>query len=226
MDINRYIEHTNLKSFATEKDIQALCEEALALQFHNVCIMPIWVDYAVRHFGSKGLTVCSVVGFPLGAHTTATKLFETEQCIKHGAKEIDLVINIAMVLEKKWNDLRQELEAIKRKVKIDAINELKIILETCYLTDQDIMKVCELCVELEIDFVKTSTGYGNAGATAAHVSLMKSFCGEKSRVKASGGIRDLATCLEMIHAGADRIGTSNGVAIIQEYNKYIGNYEN
>jgi deoxyribose-phosphate aldolase len=226
MDINRYIEHTNLKSFATEKEIEALCEEALLYRLHNVCIMPSWVDYAVRNFGSRGLTVCTVVGFPLGAHTTVTKLYEVEQAIKSGAAEIDAVINIAMVLEKKWNALRQELSAIRQQVKINPQHELKIIFETCYLTDEDIIRLCEICVELEIDFVKTSTGYGNAGATTAHVSLMKSICGEKSRVKASGGIRDLATCLEMIHAGADRIGTSNGVPIIQEYNKLIGNYEN
>lgn len=219
MEINRYIEHTNLKSFATEKDIRMLCEEALTYQFHNVCIMPYWVEYAVQNFGNRGLTVCTVIGFPLGAHTTQSKLYETEQALKHGAKEIDLVINLAMVLEKNWTAVYDELNAMLRLVKSEPKNELKIIFETCYLTDQDIVKLCEICVELGIDFVKTSTGYGKSGATAVHVSLMKTTCNHKAQVKASGGIRDLKTCLEMIDEGATRIGTSSGVEIMNEYNK-------
>lgn len=211
MKLNRYIDHTLLKATATPAEIEQLCREAIEYDFFSVCVNSCYVKQAAEILKNTSVSVCTVVGFPLGAMSPEAKVFETQQALKDGASEIDMVLNVGLLKAGQYDAVRQEIADIKQVV---GSRILKVILETCYLTDQEKEKACMICVEAGADFVKTSTGFGNGGATLSDVALMKSCVQNKAQVKASGGVRDAATTLAFIEQGATRIGASNGIAIV------------
>lgn len=210
MNLAKYIDHTILKPDATEEDIRILCEEAKTYGFASVCINPYWVSYAKQLLQDTDVAICTVVGFPLGATPACVKAYETNQAIEDGADEIDMVINIGAL---KSQDTQTVLEDIKAVVKASKQKLVKVIIETCLLTDEQKRLACRLALEAQADFVKTSTGFSSHGATLEDVALMKSVVKDQAKVKASGGIRDYATAMSMIEAGASRLGTSSGVKI-------------
>jgi len=211
-DLARLIDHTNLKPTATKADIMNLCTEAVQWKFKAVCVNPAFVKVANDQLKGTDVLVCTVVGFPLGASTTSSKAFEAEEAVKSGAAEVDMVINLGAL---KDGDSRSVLNEIKEVVKALNGATVKVILETCFLTDQEKIIGCQLAAEAGAHFVKTSTGFGSAGASIEDVKLMKRVVGEKLGIKASGGIKDKETLLAMATAGATRIGTSSGVKIIK-----------
>lgn len=210
-NINRLIDHTLLKPEATKEQIKKLCQEALEHHFFSVCINPYNVPYASELLAGSDVSVCTVIGFPLGANSTSTKVFETKQAINDGAHEIDMVINIGALKNKEWdivqNDIQSVVQAAGKKI-------VKVIFETCLLTDEEKIKACELSGAAGAHFVKTSTGFSTGGATLEDVLLMKRNILPHMEVKASGGVRDLAAANEFIKAGATRLGTSSGIAIL------------
>lgn len=210
-NLNRYIDHTLLKATATPSQIEALCQEALQHHFFSVCVNSCYVKLAASLLKGSDVAVCTVVGFPLGASSTEAKIFETEQALKDGATEIDMVLNVGLLKAKMYDKIRQEIASIKNVV---GSRILKVILETCYLTDEEKEKACTLCVEAGADFVKTSTGFGTGGATIEDVQLMAKTVGNNAKVKASGGVKDTPTAIAFIKNGASRIGTSNGITIV------------
>ena len=217
METNRYIEHTNLKPDLTDKDIDCLVSEALKHQFVGVCLPPFWVKRAARDLKDSSVQLVTVIGFPLGYQMTETKLMEIEKAIDNGANELDIVMNIsAFKTGMPWTKI--ELAKCANLIH-DAGCMMKVILETSYLTDDEIINATKLCASAGTDFVKTSTGFSSAGATEAHVSLMRNHAPSNVGVKASGGIRNLETLRSMVKAGADRIGTSSGVKIMTELNE-------
>ena len=211
MNINEYIDHTYLKAFGTLKEIDQLLEEAKKHEFKSVCVNPTFVKYCVKALAGTNVLVCTVIGFPLGANTTETKVFETLNAIANGAQEIDMVINISELKMGHFDYVEQEIAQV-----VKAANGLtvKVIIETCYLTKEEIRIVSQLCAKAKATFVKTSTGFGTNGATVEDVQLMKESAGGLL-VKASGGVRNKADFDKMVEAGASRIGTSNGVQIIE-----------
>lgn len=211
MELNKYIDHTLLKAAATISEIKTLCKEAVEYNFFSVCVNSSYVPYAKEFLTGTDVKVCSVVGFPLGAMSTRSKVFETEQAIADGADEIDMVINVGWLLS---GETQKVLDEIARIKKACGNKVLKVILETCYLTDAQKQLACELSVQAGADFVKTSTGFGTGGATLADVALMKKSVNGKAKIKASGGVRDFQTAIEYINLGVQRIGTSNGIAIV------------
>ena len=213
MNLARYIDHTNLKPTATPEDIEKLCAEARQFGFKAVCVNSCYVALASELLKGSDILVCAVAGFPLGAMSTAAKKFEAEQAVKDGAGEIDMVMNIGLAKDGDWKGIEEDILAVKQAAR-GAV--LKVIIETCYLTDEEKIAACEAAVRAGAGFVKTSTGFGPAGATIEDVRLMKKAVEGKALVKAAGGVRDKATALAMIEAGADRLGTSNGIGIIQE----------
>ncbi|MDD2189469.1 MAG: deoxyribose-phosphate aldolase [Eubacteriales bacterium] len=214
-ELNRYFDHTLLKPEATEDDINKLCGEAREYGFYAVCVNSCYVPLAAELLEGSDVKVASVVGFPLGACSMDVKAFETEWVCSEGAKEIDMVIHVGALKEGRYDYVRQDIATIVAvAMEYNAI--VKVILETCLLTDEEIVKACELSIEAGASFVKTSTGFSIEGATARHVALMKKTVGNNLQVKASGGIRDLAKTREMIEAGADRIGASASVEIFKE----------
>ncbi|MBN1499618.1 MAG: deoxyribose-phosphate aldolase [Spirochaetes bacterium] len=221
MEINTYIDHTILKADATVSDVKKICDEAKEYEFASVCINPANLEFAAGQLKGTGVKTCVVVGFPLGANTKAVKLFETEDCIKNGADEIDMVINVGFLKSGRTDEVCEEIREIK---KVCGNRILKVIIETCYLTDEEKKTACELAVKAGADFVKTSTGFGTGGATEADVKLMKAAVGNKALVKASGGVRDFTTAMKMIESGASRLGTSNGIAIIKDRPAEAGSY--
>ncbi|KGT38811.1 deoxyribose-phosphate aldolase [Weizmannia sp. CD-2023] len=208
-----YIDHTLLKPEATEKDILKLTAEAAQYHFASVCINPYWVKLATRELAGTGVKVCTVIGFPLGATTAETKAFETKKAIGDGADEIDMVINIGALksgdTEAVEADIRAVVEAAQGKL-------VKVIIETCLLTNEEKELACRLAVKAGARFVKTSTGFSTGGATIEDVKLMRQTVGDKAGVKASGGIHTKAEAEAMIEAGATRIGASSGVKIVSE----------
>jgi deoxyribose-phosphate aldolase len=210
MNLAKYIDHTILKPDATKEDIRILCEEAKTYGFASVCVNPYWVSYAKQLLQDTDVAICTVVGFPLGATPACVKAYETNQAIEDGADEIDMVINIGAL---KSQDTQTVLEDIKAVVKASKQKLVKVIIETCLLTDEQKRLACRLALEAQADFVKTSTGFSSHGATLEDVALMKSVVKDQAKVKASGGIRDYATAMSMIEAGASRLGTSSGVKI-------------
>ncbi|MDK2984886.1 MAG: deoxyribose-phosphate aldolase [Clostridia bacterium] len=214
-NIENLIDHTNLKPEATSKDIITLCAEAAMWNFKAVCVNPFFVKLAAENLKETAVKVCTVVGFPLGAETTASKVFQTKEAIANGASEIDMVINIGALKAEDYDSVLRDIREVVEGAG-DAL--VKVIIETCLLTDEEKKKACELAVKAGAHFVKTSTGFGSKGATLEDVMLMKSVVGDKAEVKASGGIRDITTALKMIEAGASRIGTSQGVKIMEEKN--------
>ncbi|ERT63392.1 deoxyribose-phosphate aldolase [Peptoniphilus sp. BV3AC2] len=214
MNLNKMIDHTLLKPEATKEMIENLCKEAKEYDFKSVCVNPYWVSTAYEELRDSDVLVCTVVGFPLGATTKETKFFETDFAVQEGADEIDMVINVGALKSKQYDVV---LEDIKSVVQAANGRTVKVIIETCLLSDEEKVKACELSMEAGANFVKTSTGFSTAGAKVEDVELMKNIVGDNLEVKASGGIRDLDTALKMIEAGATRLGVSAGVQIIKEY---------
>jgi deoxyribose-phosphate aldolase len=208
-----YIDHTNLKPSATAADIEKLCGEALEYQFRAVCVNGVWVRDCKRWLMGTQVAISAVCGFPLGAAASAAKAYEAELAADDGATEIDMVMQIGPFLEGRYAEVESDIRTIVGAVKGAAI--VKVILETGYLSDQQIVDACKLAEQAGAHYVKTSTGFGPGGATVQHVKLMRSAVSDAVKVKASGGIRDYATALAMIEAGAERLGTSSGVAIVQ-----------
>ena len=212
MGLNKYIDHTILKATASSADVQKLCEEAIEHEFYSVCVNGCYVADAKHLLQGTDVKVAAVVGFPLGAMTTASKVFEAKEAIENGASEIDMVINVAKLKDGEFDYVENEIRLIKEAI---GNNVLKVIIETCYLTDEEKVKACELSLVAKADFVKTSTGFGTGGATYEDVKLMKSVVGDNAKVKASGGVRDKKTAQKYVDLGAERLGTSSGIEIVK-----------
>lgn len=211
MDINKLIDHTYLKPTGTKKDIDQILEEAITYDFKSVCIHPTWVEYAAESLRKTDVLVCTVIGFPLGANSKETKVYETTDALKKGANEIDMVINIAHVKDGHFDLIEAEVRAIKD---VCQNHVLKVILETCYLEADELDQAAQAAINAGADFIKTSTGFGTGGATTSDVKKMKAIAKDKG-VKASGGVRSLEDLQRMVEAGATRIGASSGVKIMQ-----------
>ena len=211
MKLNKMIDHTKLGANVTKAQIDQLLEEAKTYDFKSVFINPIWVKYAAHKLKHTNVLTCTVIGFPHGTHQPNVKVFEAEQAILDGAEELDMVINVHALKSKDYHTVKEEIKGI---VDIAEGRYVKVILETCYLTDEEIVKACEIAVQAGANFVKTSTGFGTGGATVEHVKLMKQTVGDACEVKASGGVRTYEDAVKMVEAGATRIGTSNGVQIV------------
>lgn len=215
MKINKLIDHTVLKAFATEEDIKKLCAEAKEYDFASVCVNPTNVKLASELLKDSNVLVCTVIGFPLGANTIEVKQFETTNAVKNGATEIDMVINVGKAKEQNFKYIEEEIKAV---VAAANGNLVKVILETCYLTPEEIKNCCIAATNAKANFVKTSTGFGTGGAKVEDVALMKANISSDMQVKASGGVRTLEDLEKMVAAGATRIGASSGAQIIKEYN--------
>lgn len=211
--MNKYIDHTLLKAFASEADIVKLCEEAITYNFKAVCVNPSYVALAKDLLKNSDVLVCTVIGFPLGANTTAVKAYELENAIANGADELDMVINIAKFKDQDYTYVLNEIKELKALSK-DKV--LKVIVETAYLSDEEIKKVSEIVLEAKADFIKTSTGFADRGATINDVKIMKSVVKDEILIKAAGGVRSPEDLVEMIKAGANRIGTSSGTSLISD----------
>ncbi|NLC64747.1 MAG: deoxyribose-phosphate aldolase [Erysipelothrix sp.] len=210
--INKLIDHTLLKQDATEAEIIQLCNEAMTYDFKSVCVNPSYVKLSSETMKDSDVLVCTVVGFPLGMTTTATKVFEATEALENGADEVDMVINVGALKDGRYDYVRAEIKAIKEAV---GHKVLKVIIETALLTQEEIVKASTLTVEAGADFVKTSTGFSTAGATPANVKLMKDTVKDKAEIKAAGGVRSIDDLNEMVEAGATRIGTSGGIKLVQ-----------
>ena len=211
MKLNKYIDHTILKPETTQEQVEKILSEAKEYDFASVCVNPTWVSLAAESLKDSDVKVCTVIGFPLGANTSAVKAFETKDAIANGADEIDMVINIGALKSGDYqlveDDIRAVVEASEEKL-------VKVIIEACLLTEQEKVKACQLSVAAGADYVKTSTGFSTHGATVADVTLMRQTVGPNIGVKAAGGARSFADAQAFIKAGATRIGTSAGVAIV------------
>ena len=214
LDILGMIDHTLLKPDATKDMIKTLCEEAAEYKFAAVCVNPYYVKLCKEILNDTDVKVATVIGFPLGANTKEVKAYETQDAINNGADEIDMVINIGALKFKDYKTVKEDIEAVFDVAKGKAI--VKVIIETCLLTDDEKVKACELSMEAGADFVKTSTGFSTGGANIEDVKLMKSIVGDKLGVKASGGVREIDTAKKMVEAGATRLGTSSGIKIAKE----------
>ena len=212
MGLNKYIDHTILKATASGTDVQKLCAEAIEHEFYSVCVNGCYVVDAKHLLQGTDVKIAAVVGFPLGAMTTAAKVFEAKEAVENGASEIDMVINVAKLKDGEFEYVENEIRQIKEAI---GDNVLKVIIETCYLTDEEKVKACELSLAAKADFVKTSTGFGTDGATYEDVKLMKSVVGDNAKVKASGGVRDKETAQKYVDLGAERLGTSSGIEIVK-----------
>ena len=212
MQINKYIDHTLLKAFATQEEIKKLCDEARKYDFKSVCVNPANIKFAKECLEGSDVLVCTVIGFPLGANTKEVKALETMDAINNGADEIDMVINVGKAKEGDFAYIENE---IKMVVAASAGKTTKVIIETCYLTDEEKVNCCLAAKRANATFVKTSTGFGTGGATAADIKLMRETVGSEMGVKASGGVRNLADLEVMVENGATRIGASSGVAIME-----------
>lgn len=207
------IDHTILKADAKEEDILRIIEEAKKYKFFSVCLNPCWVALAKEHLAGTSVDVCTVIGFPLGANTSEVKAYEAAEAINNGATEVDMVINIGALKSKQYKKVLKDIQAVVDAAKGNAL--VKVIIEIALLTDEEKISVCELAKEAGADFVKTSTGFSTGGATVADVKLMRETVGPDMGVKASGGIHNEEEARAMIEAGATRIGTSAGVAIME-----------
>lgn len=213
MNINKLIDHTALKPNTNKESILKLIAEAKTYDFASVCVNPCWVALAHQELKNTDVKVCTVIGFPLGANTTEVKVFETKDAIEKGAQEIDMVINIAMLKDKEYDYVENEIHQIVEAAKDKAI--VKVIIETCLLTDEEKIKACELSQKAGVDFVKTSTGFSTGGATVHDIALMRKTVGAEMGVKASGGVHTHEEALAMVEAGATRIGASAGVKLLK-----------
>lgn len=213
MTLSKYIDHTYLKPFATEEDIKTRCREALKYGFASVCVNPCHVKLVAKELAGSDVHVCSVIGFPFGTHTTAVKLFETEGAISDGANEIDMVINIGKLLEGDEAYVEDEVKAITELCHSRGAL-LKVIIETCYLNEEQIAAMCRIVEAAGADFIKTSTGYGSRGASLEDIRLFNKYLKLPAKIKASGGIRTLEDAQAYIALGCQRLGTSNGTAMV------------
>ena len=212
MKLNKYIDHTLLKPDASQEQIETLIEEAKKYDFASVCVNPTWVNFAAQALKATDVKVCTVIGFPLGANTPGLKAFETSDAIQNGANEIDMVINIGALKSRNFDLVERDIRAVVEAAKGTLV---KVIIETCLLTDDEKVKACQIAQKAGADFVKTSTGFSTGGATVADVALMRKTVGPDMGVKASGGARSYEDALAFIKAGATRIGASSGVAIME-----------
>ncbi|MGK0552578.1 deoxyribose-phosphate aldolase [Enterococcus faecalis] len=212
MELNRMIDHTILKPEATEAAVRKIIEEAKQCNFFSVCINPCWVALAKAELAASEVSVCTVIGFPLGANTTEVKAYEAAQAIKNGADEVDMVLNIGALKSQHYDQVLKDIQGVVAAAKDQAL--VKVIIETALLTEAEKVKACELAKQAGADFVKTSTGFSNGGATVEDIRLMRATVGPEMGVKASGGIHNAAEAEAMVVAGATRIGTSAGVAIM------------
>jgi deoxyribose-phosphate aldolase len=211
-EIAQYIDHTLLKPEANRTALDGLCEEAILHRFKAVCVNSGWVVYVAEKLKGTNIAVCSVIGFPLGAMCFPAKAFEARQAVEDGAQELDMVLNIGAMKSGDFKVVEQDIQAVRREANSPVV--LKVIIETCLLTDDEKVKACEIAQFAGADFVKTSTGFSAGGATAEDVILMRKAVGSRMGVKASGGIKDFETAAAMIAAGATRIGAGAGVAIV------------
>ena len=212
MKLNKYIDHTLLKADASQEQIETLIEEAKKYDFASVCVNPTWVNFAAQALKATYVKVCTVIGFPLGANTPELKAFETSDAIQNGANEIDMVINIGALKSRNFVLVERDIRAVVEAAKGTLV---KVIIETCLLTDDEKVKACQIAQKAGADFVKTSTGFSTGGATVEDVALMRKTVGPDMGVKASGGARSYEDALAFIKAGATRIGASSGVAIME-----------
>lgn len=212
MEYNRLIDHTLLKPDATKEEIRKLCSEAKENDFASVCVNPSWVRFCAEELKDSRVNVCTVIGFPLGATSTQSKVFESAMALADGADELDMVINIGKLKDKEYDFVRDEIKALKD---VCGKHILKVIIETCLLTDEEKVKACELSKEAGADFVKTSTGFSKGGATVHDVALMRKTVGKEMGVKASGGVKNKDDMNAMVEAGATRIGTSHGLELVK-----------
>lgn len=211
-NLSRYIDHTLLKADATENEVIKLCNEAKEYDFFSVCINPGFVELAAKELSESNVAVCTVIGFPLGASTPETKAFETRDAIQKGAAEVDMVINISKLKDKKDEEVLKDIKAV-----VDAADKkalVKVIIEACLLTDEEKERACKLAKDAGADFVKTSTGFSTGGATKEDIALMRKTVGTEMGVKASGGVRTYEDAVTMIESGATRIGASASIAIV------------
>lgn len=211
MRLNKTIDHTILNPDATKDEVIKVIDEAKAYDFASVCLEPCWVTLAAERLADSEVKVCTVIGFPLGANTKTVKAFEAKEAVENGADEVDMVLNIGALKSGEYDLVLEDMKAVREAAK-DAV--VKVILETCLITDEEKKKACALAKEAGMDFVKTSTGFSTAGATTDDVKLMREAVGDAMGVKASGGIRDRETAEAMIAAGASRIGASKSIAIV------------
>ncbi|MBO3098562.1 deoxyribose-phosphate aldolase [Gelidibacter pelagius] len=213
MTINQFIDHTLLKPSTTERQIIDLCNEAKKYEFYAVCVNSSYVALAKQLLSKTSVKVATVVGFPLGAMATEAKVFEAKNAINEGADEIDMVINIGFLRSKNYVAVFKDISDVKNAIgKIP----LKVIIEISELSKNEIVKICEICLDAKVDFIKTSTGFSKSGATLTAVKIIKKIVRDQAKIKASGGIKDRETALKYIDAGADRIGTSSGVAMMTD----------
>ena len=212
MKLNKYIDHTLLKADASQEQIETLIEEAKKYEFASVCVNPTWVNFAAQALKATDVKVCTVIGFPLGANTPELKAFETSDAIQNGANEVDMVINIGALKSRNFELVERDIRAVVEAAKGTLV---KVIIETCLLTDNEKVRACQIAQKAGADFVKTSTGFSTGGATVADVALMRKTVGPDMGVKASGGARSYEDALAFIKAGATRIGASSGVAIME-----------
>ena len=212
MELNNYIDHTNLKQIGTLKDIEALCNEAIEYHFASVCVAPYYVPLAKKLLKNSTVVVCTVIGFPNGYSTKEVKVFEAINAIENGADEIDMVININALKNKDYDYVKEEIEEIR-----DAIDGhiLKVIIETCFLSDKEIAKMTKICNETFVNFIKTSTGFGSRGASLHDLEIINKYKNDVLEIKASGGIKTIEDATSFIEAGATRLGTSSGVSIMK-----------
>ena len=212
LDLAPLIDHTLLKAAACAAEVDVLCDEALTHEFASVCVNPYWVPHCTRRLEGSVVRVCTVVGFPLGANTTRTKAEEAREAIANGAREVDMVLTVGLAKAGQWDLVRRDFKTVREAVP-GAI--LKVILETCLLTDEEKIQACRIAAEEGLDFVKTSTGFSTGGATEADIRLMRATVGPRCGVKASGGVRTYADALQMALAGATRLGLSSSLAVVQ-----------
>lgn len=211
MELNKYIDHTNLKQDMSEQDLIKLVDEAKEYNFFSICINPCWVKQASELLAGSNTKVCSVIGFPLGANTTNIKVLEAKEAIENGASEIDMVINVSKLKDKDYEYVYNEIKKIKEAI---GNNVLKVIIEACLLTKEEKTIACQIIMKAGANFVKTSTGMSTGGATVEDVKLFKEVVGDSTLIKAAGGVRTYEDAISMIEAGANRIGTSGGVKIV------------
>lgn len=213
MELNKYIDHTLLKPEATKKQITKLCEEARQYDFASVCVNTCYVPLAKELLAGSDVKVCCVVGFPLGAMDTVSKAFEAKTAVENGAQEVDMVINIGALKDKDYNYVTKDIAAVVEASKPAIV---KVIIEACLLTDEEKVEACKCSMNAKAEFVKTSTGFSTHGATPEDVALMKKTVGNVCKVKAAGGVRSYDDAMKMIEAGADRLGCSAGIKVMEE----------
>jgi deoxyribose-phosphate aldolase len=213
MELAKYIEHTNLKPDCTKEDIIQLCNEAIEHGFYGVCVSPYYVQLAKKTIGKKPIKLVTVAGFPLGYSTVGAKVEEAKKALISGADEIDMVMNIAAFKSDDIQTVQNDIQSVVTVCHLQN-KKVKVIIETAYLNDEEILRACKICVDCEVDFVKTSTGYASKGADSKTIKLMREELPAKIKIKAAGGIKTQKQALDLIAAGADIIGTSNGIGLL------------